>query len=70
MRTDSSADAHRKISRPLNSRVSRLRASMTRTPDARPLAGSYITLCTTLCGRSVILPVAAAAGRVAASEEK
>ena len=39
-------------------------ASMTFTPEARPVRGSYATLCTTLYGRSVSLPVAFAAGSV------
>ena len=55
---------------PKNSRSSPVRRSMTRTPATRPRAGSQITLCTTLSGRSVIRPVASAAGRVALSELK
>ena len=63
--SDSSADAQRKTSFPLTSNVCRVFPSTTRTPDARRVVGLKITLCTTLNGRSVRLPVLRAAGSVA-----
>src|ERR1035437_5502318 len=65
MRTDSRAEAHRKIALARNSIVARVLASMTRTAVAFRERASKLRLCTTLCGRKVILPVFSAAGRVA-----
>src|SRR5687767_11582835 len=65
-RTDSIADAHRKITRAVYSVSCRVRASITRTPLARDVFGSYRISDTTLFGRSVMRPVARAAGSVAA----
>jgi hypothetical protein len=65
MRTDSIADAHRKIALARNSVVARVLASMTRTPFGLRVRVSKLTLCTTLCGRNAIRPVFSAAGRVA-----
>ena len=59
-----SVDAFRKITFAEYSVVSCVSASMTRTPVARPVFGSVMMLCAIECGRSVMLPVAAAAGSV------
>ena len=59
-----SADALRKTTFAKNSIVSCVSASITRTPFARPVFGSVITLWAIECGRSVMRPVAAAAGSV------
>ncbi len=56
--------------RAVYSMVSYVSASMTRTPEALPEVGSYMTECTTLMGRSVSRPVSSAAGNVAACELK
>ena len=68
MRVDSSAEAHRKTSRPENSMVLWLSRSITSAPVAQP--SSYRMLRTTLFGRNVMRPVAAATGRVALRLEK
>ena len=70
MRVDSSAEAARKTVRAWNSSSSCVSASITRTPVTRPAPGSQMTLGTTLLGRSVMRPVASAAGRVALTELK
>src|SRR3954467_7985818 len=59
-----SADALRKITFAKNSIGSCVSASMTRMPVARPVVGSVMMLCAIECGRSVRLPVSAAAGMV------
>ena len=64
MRADSSAEAHRNTIRPRNSMVSRVCPSITRTPVIFRVLESNIRLCTTLCGRTVTLPVVSAAGKV------
>jgi hypothetical protein len=64
MRVDSRVEAQRKTTRASNTIVCIVCASMTLTPDVRPVRGSYRTLSTTLQGRSVSFPVAAAAGSV------
>ena len=64
MPTDPMAEAHRKITRALKVIFSWVSASMTLTPEAIPVAGSYSTSCTMEFGRRVILPVRSAAGRV------
>src|SRR5262245_46305316 len=65
IRADSSVEAHKKISLALNSVAARVLASMTRIPVTRRVLASKLRLCTTLNGRSVILPVFCAAGKVA-----
>ena len=59
-----SADALRKMTRAKNSMRWCVSASITRTPVARPVAGSVRMLCAIECGRRVRRPVAAAAGSV------
>src|SRR4029077_17435854 len=65
-----SADAFRKITFAKNSIFSCVSASMMRTPVARPVFGSVMMLCAIECGRSVMLPVSAAAGIVEELLEK
>src|SRR5213594_2129475 len=65
-RIDSIVDAQRKTMRDVNSVSWRVSALMTRTPVARPSLGSYSTSATMLFGSNVRLPVARAAGSVAA----
>jgi len=61
----SSADAHRNTTRAVYSRVSRVRASTTSTPDTRLVRSSSTRLRAMLYGMSVRRPVASAAGSVA-----
>jgi hypothetical protein len=65
-RTDSTADAHMKTIRDVNSVSCRVTALITRTPRARPCFASYSTSAAMLWGNRVRLPVARAAGSVAA----
>ena len=59
-------DAQQNTMREVNTVSCRVSVSITRTPDARPFLESYRISATTLCGRRVRLPVARAAGSVAA----
>src|SRR2546427_10212520 len=60
-----SVEAQRKMSRPKYSRVALVFASITRTPVARSVRSSYITLWTIASVTTVSLPVFRAAGSVA-----
>jgi hypothetical protein len=64
MDVDGTVDAQRKITFALNSKVSFVSVSITRTPVALFLSASYMTSWTIEFGLRVILPVASAAGSV------
>ncbi len=70
MAAELSEDAHRNTTFAVYSVVWRVAASMTRTPVTRRFASSYTSECTSESGRSVRLPVAAAAGSVTPFDEK
>lgn len=63
-------EAHRNTSRAVTTLPALLTASITRTPVARRVAGSWTMLCAIASVRIVTRPVARAAGSVADRLEK